>query len=133
MDRSDVAGISLFASISPESADLVAAGEVANVPAGQVLARGGDVGEGMFVVLAGRVVAERGTMHAEMGPGDIVGELSLLADHAHRVARVRALTDARILAVDRATFDTLLENEPSFARALLKELATRLIEARTGH
>jgi CRP-like cAMP-binding protein len=46
---------------------------------------------------------------------------------------VRAKTDARVLAVPRQTFDLLLETEPSFARALLRELAARLVQARTGH
>jgi CRP-like cAMP-binding protein len=130
MDPSEVAAIPLFASISPESAALVAAEEVADVPAGQVLARGGDIAEGMFVVLDGTVVVERGPAHHEMGPGSFFGELSLLVDESPRVARVRAATDARVLAVERTTFERLVETEPSFALALLKELAARL--AHTG-
>lgn len=133
MDPSELADIPLFASISPEGAALVAAEEVADVPAGQVLARGGDVAEGMFVVLDGTVVMERGDLHIEMGSGAFVGELSLLVEDAPRVARVRAATDARILAIERGTFERLLDTEPSFARALLEELAARLVEARTGH
>jgi voltage-gated potassium channel len=133
MDQSEVVAIPLFASISPEGAALVAAEEVAEVPAGQVLVRGGDIGEGMFVVLDGRVVAERRDLHAEMGPGAFFGELSLLVDDAPRVARVRATEDSRVLAIERDTFDRLLASEPSFALALLKELAARLVMARTGH
>jgi len=133
MDPSEVVALPLFASISPESAALVAAEECANVPAGQVLARGGDIGEGMFVVLDGTVMMERGGVHHEMGPGSFFGELSLLVEDIPRVARVRAATDARILAIERETFEKLLEAEPSFALALLKELAARLAQARTGH
>jgi len=133
MDPSEVAAIPLFASVSPESAALLAAEEVADVPAGQVLARAGDVAEGMFVVLDGTVVMERGSVHHEMGPGAFFGELSLLVDDAPRVARVRAATDARVLAVERDTFDRLVETEPSFALGLLRELAARLVQARTEH
>ncbi len=133
MDPSAVVAVPLFASVSPEGAALVASEEVADVPAGQVLARGGDRGEGMFVVLEGTVAVERGDLHLEMGPGSFVGELTLLVEDAPRVARIRAVTDARILAIERQTFDRLLETEPGFARALLKELAVRLVEARTGH
>ena len=132
MEPSEVVAIPLFASISPESAALVAAEEVADVPAGQVLARGGDVAEGMFVVLDGTVVMERGTVHHEMGPGEFFGELSLLVADAPRVARVRAASDARVLAIERQTFERLVDTEPSFTRALLEELATRLVRARTG-
>ncbi len=133
MDPSEVAAIPLFASISPESAALVAAEQVADVPAGHVLARGGDVAEGMFVVLDGTVVVERGSVHHEMGPGSFFGELSLLVDESPRVARVRAATDARVLAVERATFERLVETEPSFALALLRELAARLVRTHTDH
>ena len=69
----------------------------------------------------------------EIEPGGFFGELALLVPDSPRIARVRARTDARILAVPRETFDLLLENEPSFARALLRELAARLVLARTGH
>jgi CRP-like cAMP-binding protein len=51
----------------------------------------------------------------------------------HRGSRgVRALTHSRILALSRETFDLLLEREPSFARELLRTMAARLVEARTG-
>jgi sigma-B regulation protein RsbU (phosphoserine phosphatase) len=133
MARSEVADHPLFASVSEESLALVEAAGVIDVPAGQVLARGGDVGEGMFVVLDGSVVAERGDLHLEMGPGAFVGELSLLVPDAPHVARVRATSDARVVAIPRETFDRLVETEPSFTLALLRELAARLVEARTGH
>jgi CRP-like cAMP-binding protein len=133
MEPSEVTAIPLFAGISPEAAALVAAEEVADVPAGQVLARGGDIAEGMFVVLDGAVRVERGGVHIDLGPNDFVGELSLLVDDAPRVARVRATADSRLLAIERATFDRLVATEPAFALALLKELAARLARARTGH
>ncbi len=126
MDPSEVQAIPLFASVSPESAALVASEAVAEVPAGHVLVRGGDMGEGMFVVVDGEVVVERGSAHHELGPGGFFGELALLVDDAPRIARVRATTDSRVLAVERSTFERLVETEPSFALALLRELASRL-------
>jgi CRP/FNR family cyclic AMP-dependent transcriptional regulator len=87
----------------------------------------------MFVVLDGSVVVERGDLHIEIEREGFFGELALLVPDSPRIARVRAKTDARILAVPRETFDHLLETEPGFARALLRELAARLVQARTGH
>ncbi len=87
----------------------------------------------MFVVLDGAVVVERGDLHLEIRSGGFFGELALLVPDSLRIARVRAKSDARILAVSRQTFDLLLETEPSFTRALLRELAARLVQARTGH
>jgi CRP-like cAMP-binding protein len=133
MADTEIAGIPLFAQMSAESVALVAADGVTDVPAGQVLAQAGDHGRGMFVVLDGSVVVERGDLHIEMGRSEFFGELALLVPDSPRIARVRALTDSRILAVSRETFDLLLDREPSFARELLRTMAARLVEARTGH
>jgi CRP-like cAMP-binding protein len=132
VDR-EIAGIPLFAEMSEQSLVTVANGGVTDVPAGQVLAQAGDPGFGMFVVLGGSVVVERGDLHIDIERGGFFGELALLVPDSPRIARVRAKSDARILAVPRDTFDQLLETEPGFARALLKELAARLVQARTGH
>ena len=133
MVKTEVLGIALFAGIADESAAIVAAGGVTEVPAGQILAQAGDPAAGMFVVLDGAVVVERGDLHLEIRSGGFFGELALLVPDSLRIARVRAKSDARILAVSRQMFDLLLETEPSFARALLRELAARLVQARTGH
>lgn len=129
----EIAGIPLFAGMSEQSLATVANGGVTDVPAGQVLAQAGDPGFGMFVVLDGSVVVERGDLHIDIERGGFFGELALLVPDSPRIARVRAKSDARVLAVPRDTFDQLLETEPGFARALLKELAARLVQARTGH
>jgi CRP-like cAMP-binding protein len=133
MLETEIVEISLFAQISEEAAAMVAAGGVTDVSAGQVLIQAGDPGIGMFAVLDGSVVVERGDLHIEIGRGGFFGELALLVPDSPRIARVRAKTDARLLAVRRQTFDFLLETEPAFARALLRELAARLVLARTGH
>jgi CRP-like cAMP-binding protein len=125
--------VPLFAGLSEESLALVAAGGVTDVPAGQVLAQAGDPGFGMFVVLEGAVVVERGELHLDIERGGFFGELALLVPGSPRIARVRAKTDAQVLALTRVTFDQLLETEPSFARAMLREMAVRLVQARTGH
>jgi len=133
MATTEIAGVPLFAQVTDEAVTLVAAGGVTDVPAGHVLAHAGDHGFGMFVVLDGCVTVERGDLHIDIEREGFFGELALLVPDSPRIARVRAKTDSRILAVPRKTFDFLLENEPSFARALCRELAARLVQARTGH
>ena len=133
MAETALSDVPLFAGLSEESLALVAAGGVTDVLAGQVLAQAGDVGEGMFVVLDGAVVVERGELHLDIGRGDFFGDLALLVPDSPRIARVRAKSDAQVLAVPRDTFDRLLDTEPSFARAMLREMAARLVQARTGH
>jgi len=133
MAETALSDVPLCAGLSEESLALVAGGGVTDVPAGQVLAQAGDVGEGMFVVLDGAVVVERGELHLDIGRGDFFGDLALLVPDSPRIARVRAKSDAQVLAVPRDTFDRLLDTEPSFARAMLREMAARLVQARTGH
>lgn len=95
-------------------------------PAGQVLIRADDPGAGMFVLEEGTVVVEARGSTIELGPGEIFGELSLLVPESTRVARVRATTPVRCLAIDRATFEELLADEPALALAMLRVVARRL-------
>lgn len=122
----------LFAQVGDDSLAEAAAAGVTEVEAGQVLAQAGDYGSGMYVVLDGQVVVELRGRQLKIGPGGFFGELALLVPDAERVARVRATTHARLLSLPRATFDQLLRSEPSFALALLRELAGRLVAVRTG-
>jgi CRP-like cAMP-binding protein len=109
-------------------ARLAALGTEVEARAGQVLTRANDPGAGMFVVEDGTVVVELRSRTIEFGPGEFFGELSLLVPDARRIARVRAKSDARLLAVSRADFAELLESEPRIAVAMLPVLAQRLID-----
>ena len=131
MLQSEVSEIPLFAEVSDEAVAMVAQGGVSDVPAGQILAQAGDPGFGMCVVLEGSVLVERGDLQLVIERGGFFGELALLVPDSPRIARVRAKTDVRVLAVPRTTFDYLLEKEPSFTRAVLREVAARLVQART--
>ncbi len=131
VDPGHLREIPLFAGLEDEALARVAgiAAEL-ECPAGMVLIQADDVGSGMYVVEAGTVVVEaRGGFRAELGPGEFVGELSLLVPDAHRTANVRALTDVRCLAIGRQEFAELLEHEPRIALAMLPVLARRLVEA----
>jgi CRP-like cAMP-binding protein len=120
--------IPLFAALSDDALARVAAITTEVVfPPGAVLALADDPGSGMFVIEEGTVVVEaRGGVQIELGPGEFVGELTLLVPDAHRVARIRAATDVRCLAIARDAFAELLEREPGIAVAMLPVLARRL-------
>ena len=121
--------IPLFAGLSDDALERIAsiATEI-EVEAGMVLARADDPGSGMFVVEEGAVVVELRSRTIELGPGEFFGELALLVPEATRVARVRAGSRVRCLAVSRADFGTLLEEEPRIAVAMLPVLARRLVD-----
>jgi CRP-like cAMP-binding protein len=122
----------LFQDVGDEGVAVASAGGVVEVEAGQILAQAGDQGAGMYIVLDGEVAIDVRGRQFSVGPGSFFGELSLLVPGAPRVARVRAATRARLVPVSRAAFDRLLESEPSFASAMLREVARRLIAAEDG-
>ena len=119
--------VPLFAELEQEALErILAASSELECPAGQVLMRAGDRGVGMFVVEEGTVVVEAPGHTIDLGRGEFVGELSLLVPESTRVARVRAKTPVRCLALNRATLEDLLESEPRFAVTMLRLVAARL-------
>jgi CRP-like cAMP-binding protein len=121
--------IPIFADLDEPALERILAASVEQeCPAGQVLASVGEPGTGLFVVTDGVVVVEAGRRTIELGPGEFFGELALLVPASRRVARVRAKTPVRCLAISRLYFEELLENEPRIALAMLPILARRLWE-----
>ena len=119
----------LFAELDDEALERIA-GICTEVEAerGQLLTRANDPGAGMFVIEEGTAVVELRSRTVERGPGEFVGELSLLVPEATRVARVHAATRVRCLAISRSAFTDLLEREPRIAVAMLPVLARRLVD-----
>jgi len=106
------------------------------VTAGTVLIREGEPGGTMYLVEDGRLeaTATAGDSQRSIGfmrTGDIFGERSLVTGEAC-VATVRAITDTRLLALDREAFQSLADRFPAFARRVNEEAAGRnyLEEAR---
>jgi CRP/FNR family transcriptional regulator, cyclic AMP receptor protein len=95
---------------------------------GAMLVQPGAQGSGLYIVCQGTVAVEtRGAGTIELGPGECIGELSLLTP-ATRSARVWAKTPVHGLAVSRHDFTEMLEKEPQIAISMLGVLARRLIE-----
>jgi CRP-like cAMP-binding protein len=125
--------VPLFANLSDASLRRVAeAAAPFEVEHGYVLAERGQPGSGMFVILDGTAEVDVPNHEPLMvGPGEFVGELSLLTD-APRVARVKAVTPVRGLAIGRGAFTELMHDEPGIAVAMLPVLARRLVELEHG-
>ncbi len=98
-------GTPIFEPLPPRVLERVARNSVhSSVPAGTVLIREGDVGDRFYVVASGQAeVATAGRKVAVLGPGDYVGEIALLRD-VPRTATVIALTDSRLLTLEREEF-----------------------------
>ncbi len=126
--------VPLFATLSDDQLALLA--EVAapvEVGVGRPLARQGEIGSGLFVILEGRVrVVRDGETVARLGPGECVGELSVL-DRRPRVASVVAEEPTRCLAVAAWDAEQLLLAHPAVTLALLRTLAERLRRTTEDH
>lgn len=99
-----------------------------DAPAGQVLVQPNQPGSGLLIITSGRATVELPGRTIDCGPGECIGELSLLVEDLVHVARVRAATDVRGVAISRYDFDRLIESDPRIAVVLLRTLATRLVE-----
>src|SRR5215469_1846528 len=93
-------------------------GSVVAFSAGQVLIERGKPGTGLYVVVEGELVVEAPEGSRELGPGAVVGERALLSADGMRTARVRAVTDGVVVAVERAEIDRLCADDPEFAGRL---------------
>jgi CRP-like cAMP-binding protein len=123
----DLRAIPLFAHLDPDALDQIAeAAKEVDVPAGQPFTQPGAAGSGMFFVVEGTVEVEARESTRELGPGDFFGELALLTEDGTRTARVRAKTDVRCIAFDRAGFENLVREHPDIAATLLETALTRL-------
>jgi CRP-like cAMP-binding protein len=90
-------------------------GTEVSIAAGQMLTERGQPGTGLFVIVEGTVVVEAPEGTRELGPGAVIGERALLS--GTRTARVRAMSDLRVLVVDRAAVEQLCA-DPGFASRL---------------
>lgn len=103
---------------------------VFEVKAGEMLFRQGDPGSWMYLVQEGEIevlqeIAGAETQLAVLKRKDFIGEMSLLEDEP-RSHSVRALTDAKLIEIDRADFGTMLRRNPEIAVGMVKKLSSRL-------
>lgn len=121
--------VSLFSSCSNKDLQKIAkAGDEVTISAGSVVVDQGQTGREAFVLLDGSAVVRRnGKKVATLGPGAVIGELSLL-DHGPRTATVTAETDCTMLVISQRQFLGVIDAIPALAHKLLATLAGRIRE-----
>jgi CRP-like cAMP-binding protein len=119
----------LFEGLSKkELTQLARVSEDLEVPAGKVLCKEGDIGHEFFVIIDGQVeVTRNGQPVATRGSADFVGEIALL-EQTTRTATVTAKTPLRLFVLTSSSFKTLIDDNPSVERKVLRALARRVIE-----
>jgi serine phosphatase RsbU (regulator of sigma subunit) len=99
---------------------------------GDVLFREGEPGDSLYIVLEGQleVLLAIGTgdekRMAILGPGEFVGEMSLLIPERSRTASVQTLKGARLWRMTRTDFEALLLRQPKLAYTMVRTLTRRL-------
>jgi CRP/FNR family cyclic AMP-dependent transcriptional regulator len=122
----------LFEACSQRELDqLATVTAVRAVTSGHYLSREGDQHREFIVIVDGKAEVTRQHQNiAILGPGDFIGEMSLL-DRKERVATVTALTPTTLLVMTGANFDMILRDHPSFARNVLTVVSRRLRDLET--
>ncbi len=110
---------------------LAAAGRVEFWPSGAVVMEEGEDGPRLVCLIEGTVVVEKsdtsGQTHVigQAGPGAVLGEMSLLTG-TRRTATVRATSSLRIFAIDKTTYEGMVEDGDPAALKLGISIATVL-------
>jgi predicted acylesterase/phospholipase RssA/CRP-like cAMP-binding protein len=99
---------------------------------GEVIFIEGGSGDSMYLIESGQVKVVSGTdeeerLFAYLGPGNFFGEMALLLGEP-RSATVKVDIDAELWVLRKADMDKLLEQHPSIAVTISRELSRRLRE-----
>jgi CRP/FNR family transcriptional regulator, cyclic AMP receptor protein len=85
-----------------------------------------DMGSAMYVVRSGAVdVITFGKVLERIGPGGVFGEMALI-DDGPRAAAALACEPSELAVIDKATFLTLINEEPEFALRIMRLMAERV-------
>jgi len=122
--------VPLFSQLSQRQLNAVAKhADGVQLRKGAVLAKQGAQGLEAIIIVDGRARVEAdGKAIAELGAGDVVGEMSVL-DGKPRSATVIAETPVNLLVLHRRHFMSLLETVPGLPRKLLVTLCERVRQA----
>ncbi len=112
---------SAFKGLDQETLDqLVGVAKRAEYAAGEVVCQQGEAGDSFYIIRDGRVAATQTLEGGEqrllgiLGPRRYFGEMALI-DNTPRMATCTAITSVKLLIIDEAIFDQVLEQSPALA------------------
>ena len=117
--------------------EIAASLEPVKLPAGAVLVSAGDPGDGIHIVLNGRLSgslvdgAGRVREVAEVAAGESIGETSLLTRRPHSVT-YRAVRDTVLVRLSQAAFVELSHTHPGLLWSVTRLVTQRLEQAHRG-
>lgn len=127
-----LASFPLFSSLGIDAQETLAARLTPRpLSRGERLFDEGEPGDALYLVLTGKVKITRTSADGRenlivlMGPGDMLGELSLF-DPGPRTATATGVVDSELASLDHAELSAWLLDQPAGAALLLQVLARRL-------
>jgi CRP-like cAMP-binding protein len=118
----------IFAELSQRDLqNVVAVGRRESFDPGQVIVSKGDMGDAMYVMLAGSAEVDIGGRFHTLKPGDFFGEMALVAAK-RRTATVKAVDAVEVLRIPGEGFRSFLLENPAVAVAILRAVVERLSE-----
>jgi len=133
-ERDEVKSFEIFRGMTPgEVFILLKAARTVEFDAEQTILRQGEVGENFFLVLDGVVEARRGSLapagswNVSIGKGSSVGEMAFLL-HVPRSMTVVAKTRCKLIELDRARFNEMLDAKLTAPYKLIHNIAIMLAE-----
>ena len=126
MDEARLKSIPVFAGLSDEALHHIAAlASEVSVPAGKQLVREGDYSYEMLAIEEGTARVEQGgTPVAEVGPGDVIGEIGVI-ERGQRNATVTATSPMLLITLDHWDFAKLRKSVPEIGERLRELMAER--------
>ena len=132
LDNQFISRVPLFAGLNEQQfAALAARTSHTSLRRGEVLFEEGDPGERLYIITEGKIKLGhssddgRESLLAILGPGEIIGELTLF-DPGPRSTTATAVSSASMLSLDHADLMAVLDTSPEVAKHMLSALAQRL-------
>ncbi len=126
--------LQLFSELSEDNINRIApATEELTFEANQYIFREGTVGEDLYILISGYVLVEqKGRFVVELGPGEVIGELSAL-DGKTRSADIRTRTKVQTLVLRGKDFIPLIKENSSLMMSMLRILIERVRDTHDKH
>lgn len=114
--------VEFFQNFSQDQIKLVAfVSDFRQIAAGELLVQEGDVAEGAFILVSGKLITEHegGTHQGSLidQPGALIGDMALLAS-TPRAASIRAQSDCEVVFVPRTHFKKLIQTYPELGEMM---------------
>lgn len=132
VDNQFISRVPLFSGLNEEQyAALAVRTGSASLRRGEVLFDEGDDGDRLYIITEGKIKLGhtspdgRESLLAVLGPGEIIGELTLF-DPGPRSTTATAVSPVSLLSLDHSALMEVLDTNPELAKHMLRALAQRL-------